>query len=609
MPTGEIKIWPRFTAGLDRRQAIDQLGEGFVYDASNVRPATANAITTDTGFIARGAATTLRGTPQQLIKHTFANGTSEVLLVTTLTFYKFVSASDEWWYVQGPAGTTVADAGVATNTYIDVAASTGFVDGAFVGLTMDDGTQFQTTINGAPSVGGGVGGSDRINLDAALPSASAIGKALVSAAIFTGSTDHRIGYTGWMPNNWLVFTNNVDEPQRYNGTNCVDVPGLVFGATTINKCKWVAALHNQLLLFNVQENGTNNPWRIRGSDIGDGETWDDSVGNAFYEDIAEHLGMGQRAETLGNELILYFERGIVAYTYIGNIFQLWRYDVRVPGHGLIAPGALVNIQGIHVFLDEHDVFAYGGGQSVIVLGAGSIGEPSGSPRNILQRSPIQTLIFGEGEFINPEGLEKSFMLDLTYNGELWLVYPNADLELVNILRYDLHYNAWFRRTAPEQIYSATPFTFDAAFTTWDDVVGTWDTISGSWDSYNNEQHEIMFVGETTTFSYTPTAGTDLGTAISWTVETGELRKIPDNIRVVTVEILAKGAAFAVELSEDGGATWEQLGTITPTSNDRMLVYRLGANLSLQAARVRLSGQGSSQIEWVAMRYTTESMRV
>jgi hypothetical protein len=63
---------------------------------------------------------------------------------------------------------------------IDVVSDTGFIDTAPITIVLDDGTTFQTYINGNPV-------ADTITLEAALPYAAAIGKAVTS---YTPATDY-----------------------------------------------------------------------------------------------------------------------------------------------------------------------------------------------------------------------------------------------------------------------------------------------------------------------------------------------------------------------------------------------------------------------------------
>lgn len=591
-----VHIWNRFIRGVDTRQAPDALEAGYALTAHNLQYAGAGDVRTTSGLVVRGGNTTLRGTPQHLAHHKFpADSALTTFLVTTLTLYFYSVDNDAWEYHPGTASTTLAANASATDTYVDVTDSTGFADGENIGITLDDGTQHQTTIDGAPSVGGGAGGSDRVNIDDAMPSAATSGNACVRAVVFAGVATAPVQSVPWKAEQYLLITNGVDEPVRVSTSDCVDIPGLAFTGTTINTCRSLAVQRNQVFMLNTTENSTNLPQRIRGCDIGDETTWDDSTGSAFYEDIPEPVGAGMRVEPLGPDLALYFERGIAVYRYQGLEEQLWLYSLRVTGEGLSAVNGLIPLQGSHILFGDHDIFAYAGGTTLIPIGSNSG----------LDRSPIASLLFGLGVPVLSSLLPKSSIISAHNQGEVWFIAPNSAGEMKQVLRFSLSSQGWFTRDVPEESLGGLSTEYLGDSVTWADLDGTWLEQTTAWEGLSSSYSEIWVMGSTQIYAFSAIASDDAGTAIGWTLQTGEFREPPYDIRIDRIDIVAKGEPFVVDYSEDGGITWTSLGTVTPGATLTKLL--VGANVTLPSVRLRLTGTGQTTISWVSLVYDPESL--
>ena len=662
------KVWASLTKGIDKEQASSQLLDGYIEASSNLRVRDAGQVGTDIGLEQRGLNTTLRGSPQLTVWHKFNNGTEELLQLTTATLYRFVDGVDEWFYVPAVA-TTVFGTEAGLQTAISVTDSAGFAADDFVGITLDDGAQHQTTIatNGVVNTllydnqsgnftvgqiitGGSSGATGTIatdvddgatgtltltgitgtfqtneqitdpvtgvadtngivafviTIDDALPSQAA-STDFVKAVDLVGAVTQPVCSVPWKPNDWIVFNNAVDEPIRYNGTLCIDMPGLAFGGTTITKCRWITAAHNQLLMFSTTEGGTAYPSRVRGCDIADGTDWDDTSGSSFYEDIPEPVGEGMRAEPFGDGVALYFDEGLIFYEYINSATALWRYRTVTQQDGLKAPMALVALPGMHMFLGHQDVYTWKGGVTF-----GAAGREGTLETSIpIGRSAISALLTGPTAIVDASVMQQSYMANIPALREAWLVCPDSAGVLNILFRYYLPNRSWSIRTLPGTFINAIG-SKRVSGTTWAELqtAGTkWsDLVSTTWAGFTSEAAESLLCRTDSAMvaAHSALAGDDFDTAIQWSITLGDVREPPFRIHSQMIDIFAKGATITVELSEDSGTSWIDLGSVTPLSTLSRL--RKHANKSGTGLQIRLSGTGQTVIEWVALTYTLDTL--
>ena len=97
-----------------------------------------------------------------------------------------------------------------------------------------------------------------------------------------------------------------------------------------------------------------------------------SWGDADTDDIATFVGdSGDKVLTdakgeilrflkLGSHLAIYFDRSIVICDPTPGQ-QIYLFDTRVQGTGLIAPNAVVDVGGMHIFVGQDNIFMYDGG--------------------------------------------------------------------------------------------------------------------------------------------------------------------------------------------------------------------------------------------------------
>jgi len=231
---------------------------------------------TDTGYIPFGSE--ILGVPQADFQFSKSNGVTELLLVTTEAFYKYNTTEEQWQFVSDGTATTASGGESAGATSVTVASISGFSNGNLVGIILNDGTEHQTTVNGVPAAG-------EIPITDAIPVGKSVanGAAVIKGTALDGDLDnHVIGVT--VPSHdWFAFTNGSDRVKRYDGTDCITVPGLPNSGNVI--CKSLALYNNSLFLVHTIEGGTAYPRRVRRSNSSDPTDW--TTGIAGYDDLYE----------------------------------------------------------------------------------------------------------------------------------------------------------------------------------------------------------------------------------------------------------------------------------------------------------------------------------
>ena len=137
----------------------------------------------------------------------------------------------------------------------------------------------------------------------------------------------------------VIFTNNVDDPLRWSGTDppvAVSFTGLT---NPITKANCVAWFKNYLIFGNTTENAIARTTRIRWSNVGTINTWSDDD----FIDIAT-LG-GQQIEGFGilyDNLFVFMTDSIYKVSLVGGD-EIFNISKMVEGTGCIAKNSIQNV--------------------------------------------------------------------------------------------------------------------------------------------------------------------------------------------------------------------------------------------------------------------------
>jgi hypothetical protein len=384
----------------------------------------------------------------------------------------------------------------------------------------------------------------------------------------------------------MYFTNGVDAPKYFDGTEVVDIAGLPAGC----KARIIALHLNHLLLFWLEESGVSHPQRERWSDIGSDSSWNVSVNYVDHVETEDHI---ITVEALAVYMIIYKERTILRQEYVGSADRTWNWVTVVTGEGAVTADSVINLGTEHRFWGNSNVYRYLGGFDI---------EPIGD--NIFD------VIFSatNGE-LNPEAKPRISAVYVEEYDEIWFFYPiSGDTYPSKMARLNLSNNAWSFRKFPFEI-SGYGFYSHASAVTWATAVGTWADAIGPWigvslqagaptvllcDATGNRMTEHDF-----------SATDDMGTDIDYVVETGDMFVPNRDLRFDRYEFRLMGSSILIEVSVNGGQSYITLGTASPgiiTSRVRMHKQLVGRTI-----RFRFSGSGPFALEFFGFVYKRETI--
>lgn len=257
---------------------------------------------------------------------------------------------------------------------------------------------------------------------------------------------------------YYVFSNTYNQLKKWNFTDAT-VEDL---SPDGYKARWVGHFGGRLLLFAPTETGTDYPRRVRWTTPTD--PTDFSGEGSGFADLAHVLGDSDtivRAERLGSHVIVYGDHSIARQRYTEVYYAPFVFSQLNPTLGLIAPQALVNIDGRkHIFLGEDNVY---------VMSSGGAAEPIGDK--------VREEMF---DTINMDVVNRSFMVLMPDRTRIRLFVPSAGNESIDTyFEYNLAYDSWAKGT---RSYSAAGEHRTQETVTWDSVGGVWDDKKVSWDS-------------------------------------------------------------------------------------------------------------------------------
>ncbi|MHA2085867.1 MAG: hypothetical protein ACXABD_19160 [Candidatus Thorarchaeota archaeon] len=502
---------------------------------------------TDDGYITFGAA--VRGNPRLIYQFEKKSGSSEVLLITNLTTYRWNIG--QWQYLVGDNSTTVDGAHTATDDTILVADSTGFVDGDFIGITQSDGSMHMTTVNGAPA-GNLITITDAITVDVSA------GAAFIEAVVLSGSDNVPVQAATLPADDVVIITNGKDNVKRYDGTDCIDVPNLVTAVGGGNcYARGVLVSDNKVILFRMNENGTDYPQRIRWCATGDHTDWTTS-GDSGFEDL---YGDEDPIETIvehGPYKIVYRSRSVDRMEWVGSANFIYFFQTTLSNEGGGSLHCVVSQAGVHKVLGRKSFYSYNGGFSLEKFG-----------------EEVWESVFGQDKTISSLYIGNSFVNFIEATRRYYFMLPSDGNSYPSrAWIFDPRHNSWTTRVFADKIFSIAEVDLLSG-TTWAEAVGLWNANAWSipWNDVTliSGTNKLLLCGidgdeNPQIFEYSSDSTDDDGETITGEYRTGELYAKGDKIRIDKMEVRAKGSSITVEYSEDRGTTWTSYGSLAPGSS-------------------------------------------
>lgn len=484
----------------------------------------------------------VRGTPRREIAFERLDESVELCLVTTVTFYKWSTAAKQWQYVKGPAGTNANGGEPAGETVVEVDSVAGFSIGNFIGVILDNGTQHQTTVAAV--------GATTITMDDAVPVGRSIldNAVVVIAVSLAGTLAKAIDYTT-VPNlDWLVFTDGLTPPQRYNGTDCIEVPNLPGTTFLAETCIWWSSA---LLFGNITLDGTKRPVGIYWCDTADPTNW--TTGTAGNDNLYNTADQIRKFMLMGSELIIYRHEGTTKGTYVGTATRLFLFLDTQATKGLLATLAVVDGGDQHFFMGHDDLYIYEGGLSIVPFGL-----------------PIRDKIFGDGGELNPSEAHKSFALYCENYKELWFVYARGvDENPRAIIRYKLESKTFSYRILSHEMSGFGVFRLESSLI-WSEIIGAWEEQTTTWDarSFIGGSATILFSGVSPAqvYEYDFVTSSDDGIAVHGKIRTKNFVFNKKQHRIDNLKVEIRGTEAHIMYSIDRGVTWQEYGMISSISD-------------------------------------------
>jgi len=480
---------------------------------------------------------------------------------------------------------TVTTAGIFGDLTIEVSSANPIADGNFIGIELDDGTQHQTTVNGAP-------GSNTITFIDALPSSAAVGNLVVKAVDLTGVNTDQVSVTVLAAFDYFIFTNGQDNVMYYDGLIVQDVPNMPSSGDC--KCKVVAIFNFMLLLIHTIEGGTAYPQRIRNSDVADISEWVNGI--AGYIDLFDSEDFLTAALLLGPYMMLYKERTVIRMEYIGDTVtpRIFNFDVVVTGEGARSVDSVIDIGTEHILIGNANVYRYRGGFDI---------EPVADK--------VWSKLFGNSAELNPNLGGVVSIIYIEELDEAWFFYADSEATAFsnNIARLKLSSNAWSFRSLPIEISGYGFFSTNDTLK-WSELVGSWLAQTFKWGGSQTQAGSptTILLSNTTVnqaYEYDYVNDTDNDIAIAWLFETKELYNPDEKFRTNFMDLRGKGGTVLIEYSLDGGINWDTwVDTILGASYEE---YRYHKQVISNRIRFRLSGTSSGfSLAWLGIQFMPES---
>jgi len=571
---------PNLLGGLNLDTKPDMLSDNQAVQLDGVI-SKAGGIATDTGYVPFNQAVV--GLPQATYEFLRQNLIVNLMLITTKTVYKHDASFNKWQLVQGTAATT-ATVSAGTGAFsIAVASTAGFVNGDLIGVTLDNGDQLQTTAN--------VSGSNLVMTNAVPAGRNIlIGAIVVRAPALNGNVDNQVNPVTMSGSDWMVFTNNIDPVQYYDGTHCVTVPNLPGGGNTT--CVAVAVYNSALFLLGTTEAGQVFAQRVRRSNQTDPTNW--TTGTSGFDDLRDTADKIVAGDILGPYLIVYRDRSIVRGTFIGTGGLNYFFETMIVGEGAVSAGAIIPTGDNHLFVGHTNVYEYYGDYTINPVG-----------------DNIFYLAFGFTSNMNPQYRQRLFAFYVEELDEVWILYASTTSTTGycdTVLRYNVGEKFWYSRKFNDVLIGFGYFS-KANSTTWLDLVGTWTQQTWLWNSRTSLANtDIIHLCAPLTnrvYAYDYSTALDNGVAIAYTAESKDFTMGDAKFRFDMIEMFIKGTNILFQYSIDSGYSWTTLTTITQNPQDRVRLY---AQFITNRVRFRWSGSSPDfALEWFGFSYKVESL--
>lgn len=354
----------------------------------------------------------------------------------------------------------------------------------------------------------------------------------ISLADLTGGEDDLINFTVVSENGLLLSTNRLNNIRKWPGSGYMSDLG---GSPP--KASFMTYISPYVLLADVDDGISRNPWKIQWSDTGYPEIW--SGGNSGAVVLGSEPSPIKNIARIDEFAAVYKKNSL----WIGrkvDTADVFRFDMQKSGIGIASSRAFTDVNGIHYFMSTNDFYAWNGGSQVQSIGRA-----------------VRDKVFTELDYSK---IGRCFAFHARGLKEIWFFVVTAGNSWPTVVwRYRYDTGCWYKDTCSE--ITAAIIWQKTAGITWDDGSGSWDDDIGPWDSGTKTQDsDELILGDSSGQSLKVDLNSynDLGLVIKAVHETVDFfaNKFEYNERWLEFHFWAKGpGTLRIYYSTDNGDTW------------------------------------------------------
>jgi len=366
----------------------------------------------------------------------------------------------------------------------------------------------------------------------------------IAVTPFSGDADDYFAFATVAESDLIAISNGVDNIRKWTGSGNQQLLG---GTPPI--CKTMCYLSPYLILGNLIESGTPNPWKVAWCDTANPEIW--TGGNSGSELLSDESSEIVRLKKLNEYAAAYKKDSL----WLGrlDVSDVISFDCVKTGIGIVSKNAVAEAEAVHYFMGYNDFYSWDS-SGITPIGKG-----------------VRDEVFST---IDKTQLHKCFAVHAKDTTEIWFaVVTTGQTYPTQIWKYNYRYGIWY---------------FD-----------TIANITAGIEFEGNAFAERTILGDSSGYSYRvdPTAHNDNGVAISSYVITKDFvaDKFEYEKRWLQIDLWAYGSAtLYVDYSIDRGTTWTSLSSATLEASMPIFPITLWFDVVSSHIRFRFRNAGDGE---------------
>jgi len=332
----------------------------------------------------------------------------------------------------------------------------------------------------------------------------------ISVTPFSGDADDYFAFATVAESDLIAITNGVNNMRKWTGSGNQQLLG---GTPPI--CKTMCYLSPYLIIGNLVESGTPNPWKVAWCDTANPEIW--TGGNSGSELLSDESSEVIRLKKLNEYAAVYKKDSL----WLGrlDVSDVISFDCVKTGIGVVSKNAVAEAEATHYFMGYNDFYSW---------------DSSGI-------TPI-------GKAVRDEVFST---IDKTQYHKFWAIHSKETTEI------------WFAVVTQGQTYPTQIWKYNYRYGIW--YFDTVTNITAGIEFEGNSFAEKVFLGDSSGYSYKVDATTsnDNDVAVSCLVVTKDFvaDKFEYEKRWLQLDLWARGSGtLYVDYSIDRGTTWTNLSS-------------------------------------------------